>query len=690
MKTPRLLAYLITVLCAGAASAAEESLNLPIQAVEEESELADLERLLSILDEQTEIATKTKLNADYVPGMVTVLHGSSLEAKGVRTVWEALALVPGIEISVETTGHRQVVVRGDGLNYLNGNTKILVNDVAMNMSLTGLANPVYNMPIEQVERIEVIRGPGSAIHGEYAYAGVINVITHKSNNRAHASVTSNGRGMGVSLAAGDSSKGSYAALNMSTWDYNGSDINSGNDTVYQLTLPSPPFPANLTDYSYAPGPINDVASASAADLTVVHEGFSFKLHHLADNYGDHYGVNLVLPPAKEEVIHNTFNSVEIGKSFRSSDSFMTEVKLSDTTQQTEVDYFLGQAELYLGSNNDSRHKHSYQERRRDVTVNGLWSSADKSNKLLVSANYSRIIPTYDYYTFVNFDPTTFLAVPGIVESPSPLTNDNRRTIKSLLFQDEFTYQNDITITAGIRRDDYNDAGTSTTPRIAAVWRLSDHHILKAQFAKAFRPPTLLNSAISPDIEPETIDTKEFGYIFKSNDFVMRFTGFYSNLKDLIAFDPTIPAFVNKEAGRLKGLEVEVEYQISHQLKLDANASYAKTEDAKTGMEFLGSSELLGNLGLAYKPLTNMMLSLQHRYVSGYSREETSVRDELDGYQLTNFTINWSNFLFKNMTARAGVNNLMDKTFKYPAPDGTYVNDFPYGERQWWAQLSYTF
>ncbi|MFT5369233.1 MAG: hypothetical protein ACI8V2_004207 [Candidatus Latescibacterota bacterium] len=59
-------------------------------------DLAELEELMQILDEETTVATKTKLNSDYVPGMVTVLQGRDLEALGIATVWEALSLVPGM------------------------------------------------------------------------------------------------------------------------------------------------------------------------------------------------------------------------------------------------------------------------------------------------------------------------------------------------------------------------------------------------------------------------------------------------------------------------------------------------------------------------------------------------------------------------------------------------------------------
>ena len=117
-----------------------------------EDESQELEQLLELLQQQTTLATKTRLNADYVPGMMAVLHGSDLESRGVRTVWEALALVPGVELSIEETGRKQVVIRGIGRTYASGNTKILLNGVSMNSAHLAHANPVMNITIEQVDR----------------------------------------------------------------------------------------------------------------------------------------------------------------------------------------------------------------------------------------------------------------------------------------------------------------------------------------------------------------------------------------------------------------------------------------------------------------------------------------------------------------------------------------------------------
>ena len=205
--------------------------------------------LLDDLGEQTSIATRTKLNVDYAPGTVSILHSDILLAHGARTVWEALAQVPSFELSMDETGNRQVLVRGVGRTYSSGNIKLLLNDVPLNSELLSLANPLLNMPVEQVERIEVIRGPGSAIYGESAYMGVVNVITRKQGQRIFAALGDKGAtaGGGV-LELNDAERQFNMNLNVAGWKRDGGGLRAGEDAGY-----SEGFPAE----SNAPGLAND-------------------------------------------------------------------------------------------------------------------------------------------------------------------------------------------------------------------------------------------------------------------------------------------------------------------------------------------------------------------------------------------------------------------------------------------------
>ena len=121
----------------------------------------------------TEIATKTKLNVDFVPGVVTVIKGNELQNLGVTNLSEqALGMVSGID--------GFVYIRGIGKNQALGKVKLLINSKTMNSSLTGIGG-IPAIATALIDRVEIIRGAGSAIHGENAYTGVINIITFLEN-----------------------------------------------------------------------------------------------------------------------------------------------------------------------------------------------------------------------------------------------------------------------------------------------------------------------------------------------------------------------------------------------------------------------------------------------------------------------------------------------------------------------------
>ncbi len=87
---------------------------------------------MRLLDEETQLATKRRTNIDYLPGMISVLSGEEMLVRGARTVWEALALVPGISQGMEFTGERQVLARGVEHGYASGQVKILLDGQSMN------------------------------------------------------------------------------------------------------------------------------------------------------------------------------------------------------------------------------------------------------------------------------------------------------------------------------------------------------------------------------------------------------------------------------------------------------------------------------------------------------------------------------------------------------------------------------
>src|SRR5436190_7645845 len=120
-------------------------------------------------------ATRVPATADRVPAAVTVLRGADLAAQGIRSVADALATVPGAHI-VETGsygGQTSLFVRGGESDYV----KVLLDGVPLNQAGGGI--DLANLTTDNVDRIEIVRGPVSVLYGSDAMTGVVQIFTRR-------------------------------------------------------------------------------------------------------------------------------------------------------------------------------------------------------------------------------------------------------------------------------------------------------------------------------------------------------------------------------------------------------------------------------------------------------------------------------------------------------------------------------
>ena len=124
-------------------------------------------------------ATRYPVSADSLGVSVTVLRGDDLRAQGIRSVGDALRQVPGAQV-VQGGGfgaQTSLFLRGGESDYV----KVLVDGVPVNQP--GGAYDFANLTTDNVERIEVVRGPGSVLYGSDAIAGVVQIVTRGGRGR---------------------------------------------------------------------------------------------------------------------------------------------------------------------------------------------------------------------------------------------------------------------------------------------------------------------------------------------------------------------------------------------------------------------------------------------------------------------------------------------------------------------------
>jgi outer membrane receptor protein involved in Fe transport len=122
---------------------------------------------------------------DKVPGSMTVITAQEIRDYGLQNLQDAFTLIPGFRMYQETFGLMSPVVRG--YQWASANLKVMVDGHSVNELLHKGLESWTDMPLDEVQQIEVIRGPGSSLYGSDAFSAVVNIITREQpGGRAYA------------------------------------------------------------------------------------------------------------------------------------------------------------------------------------------------------------------------------------------------------------------------------------------------------------------------------------------------------------------------------------------------------------------------------------------------------------------------------------------------------------------------
>ncbi|HEX9934120.1 MAG TPA: TonB-dependent receptor plug domain-containing protein, partial [bacterium] len=166
----------------GLTIAALAPLSLPAQ---ERENVMDMS-LEDILNLQVTTASKSAERLSDAPGVISVVTRDELERFGATTLKDVLERVPGLISTVGFLSDRTLVAaRGDQVKSNSGHVLLLINGRPARDVTGGLNSDLYeNFPVNVIDKIEVIKGPGSVLYGSDAFSAVINVITVKAESNA--------------------------------------------------------------------------------------------------------------------------------------------------------------------------------------------------------------------------------------------------------------------------------------------------------------------------------------------------------------------------------------------------------------------------------------------------------------------------------------------------------------------------
>ncbi|MBI3773243.1 MAG: TonB-dependent receptor [Gammaproteobacteria bacterium] len=682
-------------------------------------------------EEVVEIATGTAKPIHLAPSVASVITAKEIKAMGWRTLDEALESVPGLHVSRSFNRNNSLYsIRGIHTGQ-NPQVLLLVNGLQFNDILTGGRPPLFKLPVENIARIEVIRGPGSAVFGADAFAGVINVITKEASDIG---------GIQVGARAGSfDTKDVWVqdGIKLGLWDvalsmeYSHSDGDRGR--IVKSDLQKTFDTLFGTHASLTPGPLETRYELLNTSITVSNDHWNiwFNSWNLGDagvgpgaaqaldTYGwqdvgqysgkvDYSGAELA--PHWKLDAHMSYRIMDQDENFRlfppgaslpiGADGNLLTTPVACVVPTNHPVFgpvcMVSFPEGMFG-NPGGTEKNTYLE--AVVNYDGI-----DNHLLRMALGYNR--SEFEARATQNFGP-------GIIDGTvSPISGaltdvtgrsavifspDVTRSVHYLSLQDEWRVAPDWELTAGVRHDNYSDFGNTTNPRLALVWATDYNLTTKLLYGRAFRAPSVTdlyfqnNPAISGNrnLEPEIIDMIELAFDYRPSFELQTVWSLYGyDVDRLIEFDSNNVA-QNARSQKGRGIEIELTWQATQALTVKGNMAFQHSEDKKTGAIVIDAPRRHANVAAVWKFIPAWIMSGQVNWVADRARAtETPARAEIGDYTTVDAALRYAP-VNNSWELAAGIRNLFDQDAREPS-NGSIPDDYPLEGRGGYLEARYHF
>lgn len=502
-------------------------------------------------DTPIESASRTTTPLANTGSSVSVVTAEQLLERGYTTVGEALRGLPGVDVVQQSVAGSvtSVFLRGGNSSH----TKVLLDGLPLNDPIsTDRAFDFSNLAIDDVERIEVVRGPQSTLYGSDALGGVINIVTRKGK----------GPPTGRASAMGGSFYTSREAASLS----------GGNDAVY---------------YSVA-GSYFDTNGFSAASerLPGNSEDDGFRLGTFAGRTGwtpfENFDVDLIVRYNRGTV------EIDEGGGPNQDDplaeNFTEQTSTLLAFRYTDVDQIWTQR-LRLGVSDVRRAIDDPLPFAFKGVFNGQTRIVDWQHDFVLT-EWNTATVGWFYQVEEGSSGTEFFGFP--TDFPQATLRDN-----AVYFQDAIQLGDRWFTTLGARQDDYSQAGLADTYRATTLYRLPGTETgLRGSIGTGFKAPTLFqlfdpfsgNAALSPE-NSKGWDCGVEQPLF-DGDLVLSVTYFRNDFRNLIDFDPATFQFFNIAEARALGIEYGTLIVLDPDTTLTLSYTQLRTRDLTTGLPLL--------------------------------------------------------------------------------------------------------
>lgn len=622
-----------------------------------------------LLDVTIESAGKRPEQIRDIPASVTILTREDIARYGYVTLEELLKNVPGFFI-LDDIGEKYIGTRGAA----GGGVQFLVNGVPQHQTRQkALTIPEFaylNIPVESIDRIEVIRGPMSVVYGNNAFLGVINVVTNEiGRNGPRVSASYGSRDSGRLFArAGMRKDDRYFALNAGGYRTDGLDAAypdvMGPD---QLAALVPGMHASLDGHADRRDASLDLSAGWGewtADLRHTRSDFGFYI--FTPGFEDGNRARLTTWHAALGWEHEVTENLGLRATASASEEHLDAYEFDFVSPEVEGD----QQQRY---------------RRRDLEVDLVWDPRPDLNVLagyrfrsvddiendvdvtpiLDVTNRVGGFEVHDLFAEIGWDATEKLRVTaGLRLSRLP---------------DAYHYTSDDVLNGTrIETDVPVEDRNLVTGRVAALWSLDAHQVLKLIWGSAIQDNDQIQFT-----DPERIETTELVYVQTRPAWTLSASLFQNRISSIVRtiqeVDPATGDYlvVDDNSGKwtTNGLELIGELHPAPGLNLGVSVTWQDTDDRNTGIEPGYSPALLVKLKADYTagPVTYGAyahyvgsMEADWDFVAGPTPDISErIGDRVDGYWNLGANLRYRHPA-SGLVANLNVSNLLDEEIRYPA------------------------
>ncbi len=661
------------------------------------------------------VASGIEQSTARAPGVTTVITAQDIEATGSHELDDILATVPGLHVSWDNF-YNPIYTFRSIYSLTNPEVLMLVNGIPLRDLTAGNRGMAWGgWPVNNIARIEIIRGPGSAVYGADAFSGVINIITKQASDI---------KGTETGMRVGSHDDFNVWALHGGHWgDFNIAvaveiQDSNGADNIIDADRQSLLDRATGTRASQAPGVVQRGRQRLDAQLDASLAHWRLRAGFQArDHLGVGAGAARALDPdgyLSEERYH--LNLTYHNPTLTEHWDVQMQVSLLDRQFASHhINLFPAGVRL------------PFPQRPQGVVYDeGVWQSHrldQRYSRFNLEALFKgwsgHLLRWGAGYAYEDLYHTTYTTNRGLSgdlkpippeagavvldDTPAVIVPENARQNIHAFVQDTWALDDGWELTLGVRYDDYSDFGHTVNPRAALVWQVNPKLTSKLLYGQAFRAPAYRelyarNNLFqgNNDLQPETIETWELAFDWSTNQRLhLMANTFYFDVKDKILFVPqaadNLLHAMNQGSQQGYGFELEARWKMSARSSVLFNYAYARSqqENADSYQDIGNYPRQTAYLRTDYLLHTHWYLNTQMHWVADRQRPPRDTRLKLADYTRVDLTLRYKDIHADTWNVAFGVRNVFDSDQREPM-NTDIPDDLPLPARHLFAELRYRF